>query len=181
MQWMVFGQLVMPVQCCAGTPAARRRAPAQHCTSMTNWPNNMQFLGQDDLMSLGINLGAQNIAPDAWTYCSTHIRRSDSWFVFIHIRRSDSSKKKSPIFVNLIMVHLSKIHCETIGNLSWIYREPVPDASSWSIKFMKNMEFYLKWVHVARYELILKLDGALWLRIIFNPLLTQTWYTRIYK
>ena len=30
--WMVFGQLVLPVQCCGG---ARRRAvgaPAQHCT-----------------------------------------------------------------------------------------------------------------------------------------------------
>ena len=34
------------------------------------------------------------------------------------------------------------------------------------------MEIGLKWVHVARYELILKLDGALWLRIIFKPLLT---------
>ena len=36
----------------------------------------------------------------------------------------------------------------------------------------KIMEFDLKWVHVARYELILKLDGALWLRIILKPLLT---------
>ena len=43
--WMVFGQLVMPVQCCAGAPAARRRAPAQHCTGMTNWPNTIQCLG----------------------------------------------------------------------------------------------------------------------------------------
>ena len=34
------------------------------------------------------------------------------------------------------------------------------------------MEFGLKWVHMARYELILKLDGALWLRIILKPLLT---------
>ena len=34
------------------------------------------------------------------------------------------------------------------------------------------MEFDLKWVHMARYELILKLDGALWLRIILKPLLT---------
>ena len=38
---------------------------------------------------------------------------------------------------------------------------------------MKIMEFDLKWVHVARYELILKLDGALWLTIISKPLLTQ--------
>ena len=34
------------------------------------------------------------------------------------------------------------------------------------------MEFDLKWVHMVRYELILRLDGALWLRIIFKPLLT---------
>ena len=34
------------------------------------------------------------------------------------------------------------------------------------------MEFCLKWVHTARYELILRLDGALWLRIILKPLLT---------
>ena len=34
------------------------------------------------------------------------------------------------------------------------------------------MDFDLKWVHMARYELILRLDGALWLRIIFKPLLT---------
>ena len=31
----------------------------------------------------------------------------------------------------------------------------------------KSMEFDLKWVHMARYELILKQDGAIWLRIIF--------------
>ena len=36
-----------------------------------------------------------------------------------------------------------------------------------------DMEFGLKWVHMARYELILRLDGALWLRIISKPLLTQ--------
>ena len=34
------------------------------------------------------------------------------------------------------------------------------------------MIFSLKWVHMARYELILRLDRALWLRIIFKPLLT---------
>ena len=37
------------------------------------------------------------------------------------------------------------------------------------------MEFGLKWVHMARYELILRLDGALWLPIISGPLLTQKW------
>ena len=34
------------------------------------------------------------------------------------------------------------------------------------------MELNLKWVHMARYELVLKLDGALWLTIISGPLLT---------
>ena len=34
------------------------------------------------------------------------------------------------------------------------------------------MEFDLKWVHMARNELILKQDGAIWLRIIFKLLLT---------
>ena len=34
------------------------------------------------------------------------------------------------------------------------------------------MKFGLKWVHMGRYELILRLDGALWLTIIFKPLLT---------
>ena len=38
---------------------------------------------------------------------------------------------------------------------------------------MKIMKCDMKWVHMARYELILRLDGALWLRIIFKPLLTQ--------
>ena len=37
---------------------------------------------------------------------------------------------------------------------------------------MKNMEFGLKWVHMARYGVILRLEGALWLTIIFKPLLT---------
>ena len=35
------------------------------------------------------------------------------------------------------------------------------------------MEFSLKRVHMAQYELILRLDGALWLKIILKPLLTQ--------
>ena len=90
---------------------------------------------------------------------------------FTHIR-SDFWKYVSPIFVNLIVVHRSWIHRKSIVNLSWIYREPVPDASSWRITFMKIMEFGLKWVHMTRYELILRLDGALWLRIILKPLLT---------
>ena len=37
---------------------------------------------------------------------------------------------------------------------------------------MKIMSVGLKWVHMARYELILRLDGALWLTIISKPLLT---------
>ena len=44
---------------------------------------------------------------------------------------------------------------------------------------MKIMEFGLKWVHMARYELILRLEGALWLRIIFKPLLTPKGATKI--
>ena len=37
---------------------------------------------------------------------------------------------------------------------------------------MKIAEFDLKWVHMARYGLILRQDGAMWLRIISKPLLT---------
>ena len=40
------------------------------------------------------------------------------------------------------------------------------------IKLMKITEVGLKWVHMGRYELILKLDGTLWLTIISKPLLT---------
>ena len=46
---MVFGQLVMLVQC---------RTSAQQCTGMTNWPNTIQYLGSDDIMSLGIKSSA---------------------------------------------------------------------------------------------------------------------------
>ena len=55
------------------------------------------------------------------------------------------------------------------GNLKFGY---VVFEELWRIIFMKIMEFDLKWVHMARYELILKLDGALWLRIILKPLRT---------
>ena len=43
------------------------------------------------------------------------------------------------------------------------------------------MEFDLKWVHMARYELILRLEGALWLRRISTPLLTQKRAIKIQK
>ena len=43
------------------------------------------------------------------------------------------------------------------------------------------MNFCLKWVHMARYELMLRLDGALWLRIILKPVLTQKWPIKIQK
>ena len=43
------------------------------------------------------------------------------------------------------------------------------------------MKIALKWVHMARYELILRLDGALWLRIIFKPLLTPKGAIKIKK
>ena len=43
------------------------------------------------------------------------------------------------------------------------------------------MEIGLKWVHIARYGVIFRLDGALWLPIISGPLLTQKWSTDIEK
>ena len=43
------------------------------------------------------------------------------------------------------------------------------------------MEIGLKWVHIARYELILKLERALWLRIILKPLLTPKGAIKIKK
>ena len=47
------------------------------------------------------------------------------------------------------------------------------EVQMWSLnKSMQNMEFDLKWVHTARYELILKLDGALWRTIISKTPLT---------
>ena len=46
---------------------------------------------------------------------------------------------------------------------------------------MKNMEFGLKWVDMARYGVILRLDGALWDTIISRPLLTQKWPIKIKK
>ena len=41
---------------CCGKAAAG--ASAQHCTGMTNWPNTIHCLGQDDIMSLGIQSSA---------------------------------------------------------------------------------------------------------------------------
>ena len=46
---------------------------------------------------------------------------------------------------------------------------------------MKTIEIGLKRVHMARYELILRLDGALWLRTIFKPLLTPKGAIKIKK
>ena len=46
---------------------------------------------------------------------------------------------------------------------------------------MKIMKFGLKWVHMARYELILKLDGALWLLIISGPALIPKLIIQIQK
>ena len=43
------------------------------------------------------------------------------------------------------------------------------------------MEFTLKWIHMARYKLILRLDGALWHTIISGPLLTQKWPIKVRK
>ena len=46
---------------------------------------------------------------------------------------------------------------------------------------MKIMQFDLKWVHMAQYELILRLDGALWLMIILKPFLTPKRVIKIPK
>ena len=59
----------------------------------------------------------------------------------------------------------------------------------WKFRYMdvgificsKITEFDLKRVHMARYELISRLDRALWLRIIFNPLLTPKRLIKIKK
>ena len=39
-------------------------ASAQHCTGMTNWPNTIQCLGSDDIMSLGIKSFATDSVHD---------------------------------------------------------------------------------------------------------------------
>ena len=45
-------------------------ASAQHCKAMTNWPNTIQCLGSDDIMSLGIKssategVGAKNFSEN---------------------------------------------------------------------------------------------------------------------
>ena len=50
---------------------------------------------------------------------------------------------------------------------------PAAASSFRRIKFMKITKFDLKWVHnMARYQLILRLDGALWLTIISEAPLT---------
>ena len=45
--------------------------------------------------------------------------------------------------------------------------------SVWRIQSMKIMAFDMKWVHMARYKLVSKLDVALRLRIISGPYLMQ--------
>ena len=58
-----------------------------------------------------------------------------------------------------------------MANLSRTYREYIVHMSQ--MPAAEELEFGLKWIHTAWYELILRLDGALWLTIIFRPLLTQ--------
>ena len=58
------------------------------------------------------------------------------------------------------------------GGQGLIGRSRVQICGFLNITFMKIMEFDLKWVHMVRYELILKLDGALWLTIISKTPLT---------
>ena len=40
-----------------------RRASAQHCTAMTNWPNTIQCFDPDDIMSFGIKFFVTNHQP----------------------------------------------------------------------------------------------------------------------
>ena len=60
-------------------------------------------------------------------------------------------------------------HCRRFGSLRRL-------EHATNVKFTLlpsfRMEFRMKGVQMARYELILKLDGALWLRIISKPPLT---------
>ena len=49
-------QILTNLLCCAEVPAAG--ASAQHCTGMANWPNTIQCLASDDIMSLGIKSSA---------------------------------------------------------------------------------------------------------------------------
>ena len=46
----------------------------------------------------------------------------------------------------------------------------IPKNNTYLTKIIRC--FGLKWVHMARYELISTQDGAIWLTIIFKPLLT---------
>ena len=70
------------------------------------------------------------------------------------------------------LVNLWWIRRESVVNLSWACPRCQQLFPVWRIKSVKNMELGLKWVHIARYELILKLERALWLPIISGPLLT---------
>ena len=54
----------------------------------------------------------------------------------------------------------------------WAAAAPQQKQFYGGIFYKPNWIFYLKWPHLARYELILKLKGAIWLRIILKPLLT---------
>ena len=80
----------------------------------------------------------------------------------------------------------------SIVNLSWIYRESIENLSGtcprcqqlfpvWKIKSMEIMKIGLKWVHMGRYGVILRLDGALWHTIIPGPLLTPKGAIKIQK
>ena len=125
-------------------------------------------------MSLGINLGAQTLGPDSWNYVSPICVGQIPEYIF--------HPYSYVIFLNIFFTHIRELnHGVSLPNLLWIYRESLVNVSwtcprcqqlfsVWRIKSMKIMKFGLKWVHMARYELILRLDRALWLTIIFKPL-----------
>ena len=129
-------------------------------------------------MSLGINLSWTYRVPPKW---NTLDPEPGFW------DQNPSWTCREPI-VNLIMMHLSWICGESVVNLWWMYRGHVPDANSffqleelnvwksWKLAWNKSL-----WLNMARYELILRLERALWLRIIFKPLLTPKGAMKIQK
>ena len=134
-------------------------------------------------MSLGINLGAQNLGPNSWAYFSP-IFVGQIPENILHPSKNNFMDPEPGFWdQNLSCTYREPNYDASLVNLWWICPESVVNLSwacprcqqlfpVWRIKSMKIMNICLKWVHMARDELILKLDGALWLTIIFKPLLT---------
>ena len=72
-------------------------------------------------------------------------------------------------FLGLIQVQVEDLVQDPVQDLVRDQVDPEPRTTHFSMKFI---EFDLKWVHMAWYEFILRLDRALWLTIISKPLPT---------